>query len=148
LRQISSHMAGGLIALCALVVIGAVVSAASLDAAALPALVQTAPLWFVVVLGLRGGTYARWAALPMLLFWIAAAGLVVADQLGVTHLADTAFPLMGWQGALVVGAAGVTGVAACCAPTGRTSPLTALTLALACGAVQIGAFYFGMQSPF
>ena len=57
--------------------------------------------------------------------------LLTRDLVGFElHLLDEPLPL---------------GLLACLGKHQRTSPLTGLTLALACGALQIGAYYFGLQ---
>ena len=106
---------------------------------------QTAPLWLLVALGMRGGGFARWAGFPMFAFWIACAGLIWADRLGYVRVGGGSFSDVEAQLAVVVAIAGALGLAACFAPQPRISALSGLTLALACGALQIGAFYLGMQ---
>jgi hypothetical protein len=129
----------------AAVMIAALIFAGVVGGEAMRLVAQTAPLWLLVALGMRGGGFARWAAIPLLGFWIACAGLIWADRLGYVRVGGGHFSPVEARVALVVAGAGLVGLAACFAPQQRISALSGLTLALACGALQIGAFYLGMQ---
>lgn len=145
MNHTTSQTAGGLISLCAAAMVAALVFAGWVGGETLRLAVQTAPLWLVMVLGWSGGGYGRWAAAPMLAFWTACAGFIWADRLGWMHAGGGSFSPVESQVALVVAAAGLIGMGACLVPQPRVSPLSGVTLALACGALQIGAFYLGMQ---
>lgn len=106
--------------------------------------IQCAPLWMLVILAWRGGGYVRWAAVPLFGFWLLLAGVCWAERLGLVRLALS----VTYEEAVAVAAAGVAsavGLLLCLGRHGPVSPLNGLTLALACGALQIGAFYLGMQ---
>lgn len=130
---------------CAAVIIAALIFAGAVGGEAMRLTAQTAPLWLLVALGMRGGGFARWAGFPMFAFWVACAALIWADRLGYVHVGGGQFSDVEAHLAAVVAVAGVIGLAACLVRQPRISALTGLTLALACGALQIGAFYLGMQ---
>lgn len=130
---------------CAAVIIAALISAGVIGGEALRLVAQSSPLWLLVALGMRGGGFARWAGFPMFAFWLVCAGLIWADRLGYVRFAGGGFSDIDAQLAVVVVIAAVVGLAACFAPQRRISSLSGLTLTLACGALQIGAFYLGMQ---
>lgn len=113
----------------------------------LKASVQTAPLWLAVVLGWRGVGYARWAAAPILAFWAVIAAAALAAQLGLAHIGIADLGDVPATMAAVILAFTLAGFIACVMPGPRISPLTGITLALACGAAQIGAYYLGLQIP-
>lgn len=144
----SSNTADNIVAICATIMIATLVFIGWDMGVMLQLLVQTAPLWLVAVLGWRGGGYLRWAAVPMLGFWTVGGVMAVSDQLGLTHLTQSITSGMALRAAIVLTLIGLTGLAACCVRQPRISILTGVTLALACGAAQIGFFYFGMQSSF
>jgi hypothetical protein len=144
-EKTGSQTAGGVLALSAAATTAALVFAGWIGGETLRMLVQTSPLWLVMVLGWRGGGYARWAAAPMLGFWTVLAGVQWVDRLGWAHIAEGPLSSVEARVAVVVGVAGAIGLLACLVRQPRISPLTGVTLALACGALQIGAFYLGMQ---
>ena len=62
--------AGRRLALCALSAVIALLIVGAVSHGVLRHIVQTAPLWFSIVLGFRGNALAKWAALPCFLFWL------------------------------------------------------------------------------
>lgn len=134
----------GAIAAVAAVAIAALL-AAGLVEGQLPRLaIQSAPLWMLIIFAWRGGGYVRWAAVPLFAFWLLMAGVCWAERLGALHsgLGVTSEEAMA---AAAAGIASLIGLLLCLGRHGLVSPLNGLTLGLACGALQIGAFYLGMQ---
>jgi hypothetical protein len=140
----STQTSTGGVAMSAAVAIAALLAVGVIEGELPRLAIQCAPLWMLVIFGWRGGGYVRWAAVPLFAFWILMAAVCWADRLGATHLAihvssDEAMALA------AVAVASAVGLLLCLGQHERVSPLNGLTLALACGALQIGAFYLGMQ---
>ena len=140
-----AHLAGWLIAAVAAMMTAALLFAGWIAGEPIRLFIQTLPLWVVMAFGWAGGGYVRWAAFPVMLFWAALAAILWVDHMGWLHLAGGAYSSVEVRVAGLVAAAGALGLLACIGKHERTSPLTGLTLALACGALQIGAYYFGLQ---
>jgi hypothetical protein len=140
-----AHLAGWLIAAVAMSIAACLVFAGWVAGEPVRLVVQTLPLWVVTAFGFAGAGYVRWAAFPVLLFWTALAAILWIDHMGWLHLAGGAYSSVEVRVAGLVAAAGALGLLACLGKHQRTSPLTGLTLALSCGALQIGAYYFGLQ---
>lgn len=145
MQEPSPQIAPSLISVSAAAIIGFMLWMGFLGGAPLQLLVQTAPLWAIAVIGWRGAGYVRWAAAPMLGFWALLSALVWADRLGWARLMNISMSNQEAHLVLFAGVAGAIGLAACFGRQPRVSPLNGLTLALACGALQIGAYYLGMQ---
>lgn len=140
----SNQLSTGAVAASAAVAIAAMLWVGVIESELPRLAIQTAPLWMLVIFGWRGGGYVRWAAVPMFAFWLLLAAVSWAARTTNLHLAiqvtsDEAMALA------AVAVASVVGLLLCLGRHERVSPLNGLTLALACGALQIGAFYLGMQ---
>lgn len=140
-----THLAGWLIAAVAIMVAASLLFAGFVAGEPVRLIIQTLPLWVVIVFGLMGSGYVRWAAFPVLLFWSALAAILWLEHMGWIHAAGGGYTSVELRVAGLVAAAAALGLLACLGKHQRTSPLTGLTLALACGALQIGAYYFGLQ---
>jgi hypothetical protein len=139
----TQHSTGG-IAAAASAAIAALLSAGAAEGELPRLAIQSAPLWMLVIFAWRGGGYVRWAAVPLFAFWLLMAAVCWAERMGVVHLGlgVTSGEAMA---AAVAGIASVVGLLLCLGRHGPVSPMNGVTLALACGALQIGAFYLGMQ---
>ncbi len=103
--------------------------------------VQSAPLWLAVVLGLKRVRSVRWLALPMLVFWIAIAILVWSFLLGWSRIADGQYSPTEIVMTFVMAGAGLNGVIACLRSRGAGRASTAVGLFLLGAVVQWAAFY-------
>jgi hypothetical protein len=139
-----ANLAGWLVASVATMMAMALLFAGWIAGEPIRLVIQTLPLWVVTAFGFAGAGYVRWAAFPVLLFWTALAAILWVDHMGWVHLAGGAYSSVEVRVTGLVAAAGALGLLACLGKHERTSPLTGLTLALACGALQIGAYYFGL----
>lgn len=139
------HLAGWLIAAVAMGMAAALLVAGWVAGEPIRLLIQTLPFWVVAAFGMAGNGYVRWAAFPVMLFWCALAAILWAGHMGWIRLGGGSYTSVEVRVAGLVAAAGMLGLLACLGKHQRTSPLTGLTLALACGALQIGAYYFGLQ---
>jgi len=75
--------------------------------------VQTLALWVPIVAGFNRREYARWCALPCLLFWLAVMVLIWLFLLGWAHVVSGTFSPVEVAMTLVVGAASVAGLVLC-----------------------------------
>jgi hypothetical protein len=73
-------------------------------------LVQTAPLWVAVVLGLRGRELAKWCAMPCFSLWLAIMVFIWLYLLGWARIVSGTFSPTEIAMTLVVGAAAVAGL--------------------------------------
>jgi hypothetical protein len=140
-----THLAGWLVASVAMAMAAALLFAGFVAGEPVRLLIQTLPFWVVVGFGLAGSGYVRWAAFPVMLFWCALAVILWVGHMGWIRLGGGSYTSVEVRVAGLVAAAGALGLLACLGKHKRTSPLTGLTLTLACGALQIGAYYFGLQ---
>src|SRR5579859_2306380 len=95
---------GSLAVLVALYVVGAV------SHGSLRHVVQTLPLWFPIVLGFRRSEFAKWSALPCLIFWLAIMVLIWLFLLGWARILSGHFSPIEIAMTLVIGIACVTGI--------------------------------------
>ncbi|HKV47929.1 MAG TPA: hypothetical protein VJN69_07535 [Candidatus Acidoferrales bacterium] len=101
------------IAFCCLAIILALVVGVGIpDKLVLRHIVQTLPLWPVIVLGFRRSNTVGWASLPLFLFWLLLMTLIWLYLLGVSHLINGHFSPLEIAMTLVVGAASLVGIGA------------------------------------
>lgn len=74
--------------------------------------VQTAPLWFPIVLGFRGRPLAKWTALPCLLVWLALMINIWLFLMGWAHTISGTFSPVEIALTVIIAAAAVCGIAA------------------------------------
>src|SRR5438270_4841254 len=74
--------------------------------------VQTSPLWFAIVLGLRRREIAKWTALPCFIIWLALMILIWLFLLGVANVISGHFTPIEVILTLVVGIASLVGLVA------------------------------------
>ncbi len=72
-------------------------------------IVQTLPLWFPILLGLRQREIAKWAALPCFFMWLGLMTLIWLFLLGWANLISGHFTLIEVLLTLVVGVASAAG---------------------------------------
>lgn len=73
-------------------------------------IVQTLPLWFPIVLGMRQREVAKWASLPCFIIWLLLMTLIWLFLLGWAGVISGHFTLIEIVLTLVVGAASVAGL--------------------------------------
>jgi hypothetical protein len=94
-----------LVTLMALYIVGAVSNGV------LRHVVQTLPLWFPIVMGLRQREIAKWASLPCFIIWLLLMTLIWLFLLGWARLISGHFTPIEVILTLVVGAATIAGLA-------------------------------------
>lgn len=99
--------------------------------------VQTAPVWPTVVLGLRGSRWAKWAALPCFCFWLFLMGLIWLFLLGWAHVISGTFSPIEVAMTLVVGLSAIAGLVAGLRERSSTSAAKAAAVCVLTLAVQV-----------
>ena len=122
--------------LLALYVVGAV----SVPPGSLRHEVQTLPMWFPIVAGLRKKDIAKWAAMPCLIFWLAIMICIWLFLLGWARLVTGHFLPTEIAMTLVIGAAALVGLGACLRWRTAVRPLVALGAFMLFAALQFLAF--------
>jgi hypothetical protein len=94
---------------CALVTLVALYIVGAASNGVLRHVVQTLPLWFPIVMGLRGREIAKWASLPCFVIWLVLMTLIWLFLLGWAKVISGHFTPIEVILTLVVGAAGIAG---------------------------------------
>jgi hypothetical protein len=128
------------IASCSLAILVALYVVGAVSHGSLRHEVQTLPLWFPIVLGFRQREFAKWCALPCLIFWLAVVVFIWLFLLGWARVVTGHFSPVEIAMTIIIGAAGLTGLFT--AARWRTSvrPLTATAVAILFAALQLLAF--------
>lgn len=90
--------------------------------------VQTAPFWPAVVLGLRDRDAARWFALPCFVMWLAIMALIWLFLLGWARVLTGRFSPIEIAMTIVCAAAAIAGIAAALGRRTATSPAAAAAI--------------------
>ena len=122
--------------LIALYVVGAV----SIPPGSLRHEVQTLPLWIPIVLGYRASPYAKWAALPCLLFWLAIMIAIWLFLLGWARIVTGRFFPTEVAMTIVVGIAAAGGLATSTRWRTPIRPAVAAAIFAGMAALQLLAF--------
>jgi hypothetical protein len=102
--------------------------------------VQTLPLWFPIVMGLRGRELAKWAALPCLVFWFVVMILIWLFLLGWAHIVSGDFSGTEIAMMLASGAASIAGTAFCLGWKTQVNRWAATSTVVLFAALQLLAF--------
>lgn len=95
---------------CALTMLLALYIVGAVSNGVLRHIVQTLPLWFPIVLGLRQREIAKWASLPCFVIWLALMTLIWLFLLGWAKVISGHFTAIEVVLTLVIGAASITGL--------------------------------------
>lgn len=107
---------------------------------------QTLPLWPATVLGLAGSVRAKWAGLPVFVFWFAIMALIWAFLLGLSTVASGTYSPVEIAMTVVVGVAALVGLLA--AQFGERGTVKWLLFSLILFALQVGAMALSLRPPF
>lgn len=106
-------MEPAVIAGCALAIIVALVFGVGLAShLVLRHIVQTLPLWFGVLFGIRRSRAAGWVSLPCFLFWLALMIMIWLYLLGMPSIISGHFSSIEIAMTIIVGAASLIGIVA------------------------------------
>jgi uncharacterized membrane protein len=128
-------------ALCALAILLALQVVGVVSGSVLRHLLQTAPLWIVVGLGLRSSRWTRWAAFPAFAFWLALMAVVWGYLLGWTRIISGTFSTTEVAMTGVTGAAAAIGLVAAFRDHRYRTPLVAAS-ATAAGVLLLQLLVF------
>lgn len=98
------------IAFSALLLIGALYVVGIVSNGVIRHVVQTAPLWVTVVLGMRRSVWTKWTALPCLLLWLLLMTLIWLFLLGWAHIISGTFSPTEIAMTLIVGLSSLAGI--------------------------------------
>jgi hypothetical protein len=101
------------IATCCLAVLIALYIVGAVSHGSLRHEVQTLALWVPIVAGFNRREFARWCALPCMLFWLTCMTLIWLFLLGWAHIISGTFSPVEIAMTLVVGAASAVGLGLC-----------------------------------
>src|SRR5437660_2589463 len=130
------------VASCSLAILVAlyVVGAVSVPPGSLRHEVQTLPLWFPIVAGLRGKPVAKWAALPCFIFWLTVMIFIWLFLLGWARIVSGHFFPTEIAMTMVIGAASLVGIGGCLQWRTSIRPVMASAMLLLFAALQFLAF--------
>lgn len=133
---------------CCLVVIVALLVVGAVSHGVIRHIVQTAPLWFAIALGVRRSEWSKWAALPCLLFWLLVMIFIWLFLLGWARIITGTFSATETAMTIVVGLASVAGLAK--AFRTRTSIAWWKVIAVMCAlaVLQVVALRISFLRPF
>jgi len=103
-------------------------------------ILQTAPVWPVVVLGLRRSGWSKWAALPCFTFWMFLMVLIWLFLLGWARILSGTFSPTEIAMTLVVGVASLVGIVLGLRMRSSTPRTGAIALFIAVLLLQVLAF--------
>jgi hypothetical protein len=121
--------------LIALYVVGAV----STTPGSLRHEVQTLPLWFPIVAGFQKKDWAKWSAMPCMIFWLVIMSLIWSFLLGWASPVSGTFNPTEIAMTLVVGAASLAGIVVCLRWRTATRPIAAVGVFLLFAVLQVAA---------
>ena len=110
LETAPTNLASRVLAYCALLLIAALYVVGIVSHGIVRHLVQTAPLWATVVLGMRRSAWTKWAALPCFLIWLFLMAMIWLFLLGWAHVISGTFRPVEIAMTLTVGFCAVAGV--------------------------------------
>jgi hypothetical protein len=110
-------------------------------------LVQSAPIWIAMTAGVYGARWAKWAALPVFLFWIAIAVLIWLFLLGIARIATGTYSDVEIAMTIVFALAGMVGIVVALRERSGTPVWVALLIFVVVGALQVGALNAGLHPP-
>lgn len=130
---------GKIISACAFAIIVALVVVVGLVSdGVVRHIVQTAPVWIVVVVGWRGASLTKWIALPIFLFWLVIMVLIWLFLLGLSHILHGHFTIAEIAMTIVVGLASLVGIVVSLRTRSQTGAALALVCFVLAGAIQFG----------
>lgn len=101
--------------------------------------VQTLPLWFPIVTGFQRKEWAKWSALPCMVFWLVIMSFIWSFLLGWASPVSGTFNSTEIAMTLVVGAASVAGIVVCLRWRTATRPIAAAGMFLLFAVLQVAA---------
>ena len=106
--------------------------------------VQTLPLWVPIITGFQKKEWAKWSALPCMIFWLMIMTLIWLFLLGWARIVSGTFNPTEIAMTLVVGAASVVGIVVCLRWRTTTRSIAAIGIFLLFAALQVAAMAVSM----
>jgi hypothetical protein len=135
------------IALCVLVQMAALIVVGLVSDGLARHVLQTSPSWIVAALALHESSRAKWAALPVFVFWLAIMSLIWLYLLGIAHIITGNFGNTEVAMTLVVMATSVLGIFAALSARSDVAWWRAAIIIVAVAAVQVGAMALSLRPP-
>ena len=101
--------------------------------------VQTLPLWFPIIAGFQKSEWAKWSALPCMIFWLTIMAFIWLFLLGWARIVTGTFNAAELAMTLVVGAASIAGIAVCLRWRTTTPAMTAMGVVVLFAVLQVAA---------
>jgi hypothetical protein len=133
------------IALAAGTIIAALYVVGLVSGTILRHVVQTLPLWLVIVLAMRRSANAKWLALPMLVFWLVIMVLIWLFLLDWARVLRGHFTPTEIAMTIVIGVAAVGGIIFAVRERSATASLVCVELASVGLALQLAAMWLSTQ---
>ncbi len=105
--------ASTIVAYCSLAILVALYVVGAVSHGSLRHEVQTLPLWFPIVLGFRQREFAKWCALPCLMFWMLIMSFIWLFLLGWARIVSGHYSGVEIAMTVVIGIACVCGLGSC-----------------------------------
>lgn len=109
--------------------------------------VQSAPIWICVVLGLRGSGAAKWAAFPVFTFWFLIFLLIWLYLLGLAHVVGGHFGTIEIAMTILGGLACATGFASALRTRSAMPWWGALLVLFFVSHLQLAAMWLSLSTP-
>ena len=139
--------ANRVIALCAFVQIVSLIVVGTVSGGFARHVLQTAPTWIAMTAAPNDSRWAKWAALPVFIFWIGIAILIWLFLLGIARILSGHYSDIEIAMTIVFAAIGAIGSAAALRKRSGTSAWMALLIFVSVAAVQVGVMAASLRYP-
>jgi hypothetical protein len=99
-----------ILGVCSVSIIAALLVVGAVSHGVIRHIVQTSPLWIVIVLGIRRSAWSKWAALPCFFFWLLLMVAIWLFLLGWAHIVSGTFSSTEIAMTVIVGLASTVGI--------------------------------------
>lgn len=110
-------------------------------------IVQTAPLWIVVGMGVRRSGLTKWAALPMFVIWLGVMLAIWLYLLGLARITTGQFSPVEILMTLIIGASCVVGIVTFWRTSPRMTWIAKISILAAAAVLQVAAIAISLQPP-
>jgi hypothetical protein len=133
----SHRKASRVLAFCALILIAALYVVGVVSHGVLRHIVQTVPVWPIVILGFRDSPWSKWTALPCFFCWLLLMSLIWLFLLGWAKVISGTFSPIEIAMTVVVGVSSILGIVTALCMQNRTGTAGAAVVCLLIFAVQV-----------
>jgi hypothetical protein len=125
---------------CSVATIAALLVVGALSSGVIRHIVQTAPLWIVIVLGARRSGRSKWAALPCFVFWFLLMTAIWLFLLGRARIVSGTFSGTEIVMTVIVGLASLAGIVKALGMRSGVHATSATATVLVVTVLQLAAF--------